>query len=274
MRRATPYPSVIDLLTGHERREASWCWRPRGTPTALLVHTLDGHGVLRVADGGEHRISAGDTLVWVAGAEHDFGCPHGADPWEIVWAHFRPREHWHDLLSMPVLGAGVSRVSAPHARVRARIDEALLEMDASARTLAPRAVDFALNALERALLWLGTANRGPQHLDDRIHEAVLFVAHRLDAPLSVRAIADAVRLSPSRLSHLFKDQVGVSPGRYVELRRIERAETLLESTSMTIGSIARATGFSSQFYFATRFKAVEGISPSDWRQRADRESRP
>ncbi len=81
-------------------------------------------------------------------------------------------------------------------------------------------------------------------------------------------IADAVQLSPSRLSHLFKEQTGVTPARFVELRRIERAMGLLESSSMSIGSIAVATGFSSQFYFTNRFHAVTGTSPSAWRRRA------
>jgi len=32
--------------------------------------------------------------------------------------------------------------------------------------------------------------------------------------------------------------------------------------------IARAAGFSSQYYFASRFKALVGVSPSEWRRRA------
>ena len=81
-------------------------------------------------------------------------------------------------------------------------------------------------------------------------------------------IADAVQLSPSRLSHLFKEQTGVTPARFVELRRIDRAKGLLESSSLSIGAIAAATGFSSQFYFANRFRAATGTSPTSWRRRA------
>ena len=100
-----------------------------------------------------------------------------------------------------------------------------------------------------------------------MQEAVLFIADHLDRPLSVPEIAGAVQLSPSRLSHLFTEQVGSPPGRFVELRRIERAQALLASSALPIGAIARATGFSSQFYFATRFRALAGMSPSEWRER-------
>jgi len=267
MRPETPHPDVLDLLTGHERRGDDWCRRPRGTPTPLLVHTLSGQAAVRVA-GERHTTSAGDTVVWAAGAPQEFGGHAGTPPWEIVWAHFRPRDHWRDWLGWPPLGAGVTRIPAPQPRLRLRVEAALLEMDESAQSVSPRAADFALNALERAMLWLDAANPGPQQLDDRIHDAVLFVARHLAGPLSVRAIADAVQLSPSRLTRLFTQHVGTSPARFVELRRIERAQALLAWSSLPIGAVADATGFSSQFYFATRFRAVTGTSPSEWRRRA------
>jgi len=268
MRPETPYPDVHALLAGHERRDGNWCWRPRGTPTLLLIHTRSGDAVLRAGGSDdEHVISAGDTVLWAPGAPQDFGCHRGGAPWEIVWAHFRPRAHWQDWLRWPVLGAGVARISSPQPAMRMRIEAALLEMDDAARSVSRHATDLALNALERALLWLDAANPRPGQLDARLHEAVLFVVGHLDRPLNVPAIADAVKLSPSRLSHLFKQQLGVSPARFLELRRIERAQALLESSSLSIGAIARATGFSSQFYFSTRFRAVAGMSPRDWRRR-------
>jgi AraC family transcriptional regulator of arabinose operon len=261
----TPYPEGVDLLTGHERRNGNWCWRPRGTPVPLLIHTRSGRGALRVSD-GEHSIAPGTTVLWAAGASQDFGCYQDEQPWDIVWAHFRPRSHWYSWLTWPMLGPGVASIPLPP-RARARIDAALLEMDSSAHSSrSPLAADLALNALERALLWLAAANPGPQQLDDRLHDGLLFIASHLDHELSVAAIADSVQLSPSRFSHLFKQQIGISPARFVEMRRIERGQELLESSSLPVGAIAEMTGFSSPFYFATRFRGLTGMSPSDWRR--------
>jgi len=264
----------MNLLTGHERRNASSCWRPGGTPSALLVHTRTGRAALRVAGiDAEQVISEGDTIVWAPGTPQDFGCHRGAEPWELVWAHFRPRAEWHDWLTWPALGAGVVRIVAPPAGLLTRIETALLEMDAYAHSGFPRAAELAANALERAMLWLDAASPGSPQLDDRVREAVLFLSRHLDRPLSVRAIADAVHVSASRLTHLFTEQIGTPPARFVELRRIERAQALLESSSLSIGAIADATGFTSQHYFATRFKALAGSTPSDWRRRARDERR-
>jgi len=267
----SPSPDVHTLLTGHERRQGNRSWRPRGTPTALLIYTRAGSAVVRAGgDGAEHRITAGDTVLWQPGAPQDFGCRADAEPWELVWAHFRPPAPWHDWLAWPSLDAGVVRLPAPPAHARARIEAALLEMDGYAHSALPRGTDLAMNALERAVLWLDAANPQPQRLDDRIQEAILFVSRHLDRPLPVSAIADAVHLSPSRLSHLFRDQVGIPPARFVELRRIERAQALLASSSLPIAAIAQATGFSTQYYFAARFKALAGMTASDWRRQGQR----
>jgi AraC family transcriptional regulator, arabinose operon regulatory protein len=264
----TPYPAVERLLTGCERRTGNRCWRPRGTPTALIIHTRKGRATARVAGRPEPQaMSAGDTVLWFSGAMQDFSTVDDAEPWQLVWAHFRPRAQWHDWLGWPRLGRGVAWLPAPPLRLRARVEDALLEMDSYASSSLPRATEFAMNALERALLWLDAANPEPAALSEPVQEALLFISQHLDQPLSVRDIAEAAHLSVSRLAHLFKEQIGTSPARFVEQRRMDRAQALLESSSLPIGAVSAAVGFSSQFYFAARFKAHTGRSPSEWRRR-------
>lgn len=264
----TPSPQLRSLLTGHERREDNRCWRPSGTPTALLVYTRAGRAVVRLGSGEEQVVSGGDTVLWAPGARHDFECRESAEPWELVWAHFRPREQWRDWHVWPD-GAGVVRIRATDS-LRSQIDVALLEMDGHAHTALPRATELAVNALERALLLLDAAHPRSQQVNERVQEAVAFIAGHIDRPLSVQVVADNVRLSPSRLSHLFTQELGLPPARYVELRRMGRARALLETTSLPIYAIAEAVGFSSQFYFATRFKVLEGVTPTVWRREAHR----
>lgn len=267
--RETPYFTGDRLLTGHEHRSHNRCWRRYGTPTPLLIHTRSGQAVFRIEGRDNPQVmSPGDTVLWLPGVMQDFDCGGQSEPWELVWAHFHPREHWHEWLTWPRLGNGIARIPAPPARMRARIEDALLEMDSHARSTLPRACELALNALERALLWLDAANPTPSQLDESVQEAVMFISRHLDQRLTVREIADAAHLSTSRLAHVFKQQIGISPARFVEERRLDRARVLLESSSLPVGAISNAIGFSTQFYFATRFRAQTGMSPSDWRRRA------
>ncbi len=269
--RETPCPPVRTLLTGHERREPSWCWRPDGTPTPLLVHTRSGGGRVRARSARPYReMIPGDTVLWLPGVAQDFGTVDPDQPWEIVWAHFQPMGSWSLWLGWPELAAGVRWLPSRDPALLARVDQALLDMVAATHAPTTHSRPLAMNSLERALLWLDATAPGGQRVDGRIHDAIDFIAGHLHQPIDVPTIAAVVHLSPSRLSHLFKEQLGVAPSRFVEQRRIERAQQLLDSTSMSIASIARATGFSSQFYFATRFKAATGIEPTRWRRNGPR----
>lgn len=129
----------------------------------------------------------------------------------------------------------------------------------------PRAEHLALNRLEAALLWLDAANPKMTGLDERVLEALLFVAHHIAEPIGVRELARVVHLSESRFAHLFKEQVGVSPQQFVERQRMARAKQLFESSSMPITAIAQAVGFKSQAYFSARFKMHTGRTPSEHR---------
>ncbi|MCA1572099.1 MAG: helix-turn-helix domain-containing protein [Chloroflexi bacterium] len=235
----------------------------------IATHTYDERPREVGIDGGHSQvISAGDTVLWLAGATQDFGNRDEAAPWELIWTHFHPRDQWHDWLAWPLLGRGVAWIPAPPDRLRGRIEDALIEMDTYARSAFPQASEFALNALERALLWLEAANPEPAaRIHESVQEAILFISRHLDQRVSVRQVADAVHLSPSRIAHLFKQQIGISPARFIEQRRMERAQALLESSSLPIRAVSAATGFSSQFYFASRFRTYVGTSPSAWRRR-------
>jgi AraC family transcriptional regulator of arabinose operon len=256
---------VLTLLAGHETRASTWCWRPRGTTTPLLVHTRAGSGRVETEEHGEHRLSPGDTVVWLPGAPHDFGCAPDEGPWEIVWMHVVQRTTWPAWTTWPELAPGLRWVPSPDDAMRGRIEQALLDTVAAHATSIPHSLALSMNALERALIWLDAATPGKDQLDGRVHDALDLIARQLDRSLDVGTIAAAVNLSPSRLAHMFTEQVGTPPARYVEMRRLERAQHLLSSTSMTVGAIARACGFSSQFYFATRFRRHTGSDPTSWR---------
>jgi AraC family transcriptional regulator of arabinose operon len=96
-------------------------------------------------------------------------------------------------------------------------------------------------------------------------EAIEYLSHNLDRRVPVDELSRAVQLSPSRLAHLFKQETGVSPRRWAELQRLERAKQLLGLTSLPVYQVAHQAGFESQFHFATRFRKLTGRTPSEFR---------
>ena len=86
--------------------------------------------------------------------------------------------------------------------------------------------------------------------------------------MTLDGLADMAELSVSRLAHLFREQVGMTPQQFLEQQRLERARQLLELSGRSIGDIAGDVGFDNPFYFTLRFKKLTGLSPRDYRKRA------
>jgi len=91
-----------------------------------------------------------------------------------------------------------------------------------------------------------------------------YVEAHLGSDLSVPRLAGLVGLSPQHFSRLFKASFGMTPHRYVVLRRVESAQRLLR-TDATIAQIAYALGFSSQAHFTQVFRELVGSTPSQIR---------
>jgi AraC-like DNA-binding protein len=84
---------------------------------------------------------------------------------------------------------------------------------------------------------------------------------------TLRELADQLHLSPSYLLRLFKSSTSMPPMAYLARRRVETAAGLLLDTTQPVTQIGRSVGWPDQSYFARRFKAHFGLSPSTYRSR-------
>lgn len=104
--------------------------------------------------------------------------------------------------------------------------------------------------------------------DPRIAWAVNEMQRRVGHGVTVDELARAVELSRSRFAHLFRQQTGVSPGRYLREFRLDRARLLLESTTLSVREVMVAVGFNDPSHFSRDFAHAFGAPPSEWRKRA------
>jgi AraC-like DNA-binding protein len=79
-------------------------------------------------------------------------------------------------------------------------------------------------------------------------------------------LARSVNLSPSRLRHLIKRDLGMSPGQYLKVCRLCLAQRLLESSFMSVKEIANSVGLSDVSHFVRDFKKVYGARPTQYRK--------
>jgi transcriptional regulator GlxA family with amidase domain len=100
-----------------------------------------------------------------------------------------------------------------------------------------------------------------------IRELQAWISEHLDADLSVPALAERAFMSPRNFSRVFAQQVGSTPGAFVESVRVERARTLLETTGLQVDEVARVCGFGTVETLRRAFGRRVRVSPSEYRER-------
>ncbi len=208
----------------------------------------------------------GDLVLIPPGVPHDYGADPAAGHWDHRWIVFFPRPTWHGLLAWPDAGAGTMRLHADGAE-RQRLDRLVDELTATLSLPWRRRFDLAQCLVEQALWWCDRLNptSDDARLDPRVRLALELLAEHLADRWTIASLARRVGLSPSRLAHLFKAQVGEPPLAWLERRRIERAGELLAATGGRIAEVAAAVGYGDPLYFSRVFRRRTGRPPRDHR---------
>lgn len=94
-----------------------------------------------------------------------------------------------------------------------------------------------------------------------------WVAEHLDGDLRVDVLAKVAHMSPRHFARVFKQQVGVTPARFVERARVEAARSLLEQTPLKLTQVALMCGFRSDEVLRRVCLRYWGVSPGAIRDR-------
>ena len=94
-----------------------------------------------------------------------------------------------------------------------------------------------------------------------------FIDEHYTENIKLEDIARAVGANVYNLAKVFKAEIGISPMRYVVLRRLGEAQNLLINTDMTITRIALSVGYNNSNYFQNVFKDFMQMTPREYRKR-------
>lgn len=98
------------------------------------------------------------------------------------------------------------------------------------------------------------------HAHPRLGAALTYIHQHLGDPLPLPLLADLAQLSVGRFVTVFRLTVGMTPHRYISLKRIRRAQWLLReghSPALT----AHECGFYDQSHLTRCLKSVCGMTP-------------
>ncbi|WP_109479208.1 AraC family transcriptional regulator [Paraburkholderia sp. C35] len=100
-----------------------------------------------------------------------------------------------------------------------------------------------------------------------LRDALVYIEANFDKAVSLAQLAELSALSVSRFATVFRQQVGLSPYRYLCGVRVRRAQTLLLA-GVPGAVVATEVGFFDQSHLARHFKRFCGVTPSVFLQKA------
>lgn len=86
---------------------------------------------------------------------------------------------------------------------------------------------------------------------------------------TVEFLADKMNMSRSYFQHMYKQIFGISVINDIILNRLGYASYLLKNTSYAISHISGICGYENDVHFMRQFKKYVGLTPSEYRGRAD-----
>lgn len=99
----------------------------------------------------------------------------------------------------------------------------------------------------------------------QITKCMDYIFDNLNQNLQVESIANYLGMTPSYLSRLFSNEVGISLSVYIKNLRLETAAQMLIYSDYEISEIAAYFLFSSQSHFTTAFQKKYGTTPKKYR---------
>lgn len=100
----------------------------------------------------------------------------------------------------------------------------------------------------------------------RLRQICEFMLQNVEKDLSSEDIQKKFFISESSLQKLFQHKVGCGAMQHFQRMKIDRAKDLIREKKLNFSEISERLSFSSIHYFSRRFKAISGMTPSEYAQ--------
>lgn len=254
----------------------SYCGWERTTPLQLFSPTERRNHVIHFVLSGKGKMVFGNKtweisegqIFYIAPGEKIGYVSDRDDPWSYVWIGYNgvQAEEYSKMAGLTL--ENPVRFCAAIREISDLIEELL---KAQALTTAENLLRMSLVLKIMSILIreneqnTAIVSRNPEE-PDFVRLAMQYITKNFDQNLRIHDIAAELGVSRSYLSSCFKKSVGCSPQAFILNLRMERAGSLLRTTTLPVNVISGAVGYQDQLAFSKIFKQFYGVSPRDFRK--------
>ena len=107
---------------------------------------------------------------------------------------------------------------------------------------------------------------GSHHYSPQVQRVLSLLDAEIDERMTVNGLAQRVGLSRRELLRLLRRETGQTPSEILNLRRLERARSLVQHSHLALAAVADAVGFSSQSHLTLRYREMFAVTPAQDRR--------
>lgn len=257
------------LFAGHSQTEPSHRMGPQ-VHDYFLAHTImEGIGMFRCRD-RVYELGAGDSFFILPGELHTYQSDE-ADPWRYRWIAFRgaKAERWLQTAGISADRPVVLGGDDVPAKAAQAIERRFRSGDWTSDWEAEGWLRLAMASWARTNRPAGPPSEGRAGISAlQANRAARWLEAQLAQSVSIADMAKELGYHRTHLSKLFRKEMGISPVRYLQKIRIERAKLLLREP-ITVEQAAASVGYTDPLYFSKAFKKWVGCTPTDYRRRIE-----
>lgn len=101
--------------------------------------------------------------------------------------------------------------------------------------------------------------------DNRIEKAISYIRKHINENIDLSVLAEDTCLSKDHFIRLFRKETGITPLKYINQKKIEKAQLILVTDNMSVKNVALTLSFEDYSYFNRLFKKITGVTPQEYR---------
>ncbi|MCR4836992.1 MAG: AraC family transcriptional regulator [Bacteroidaceae bacterium] len=274
--------NLMMLNVGCATHHADWNWQKVSSPFIRIFYIVEGEAILHLPE-EDVLLKPGYMYMIPAFVIHSYEC-HGV--FKLYYIHmyegFKNEVNLQDTYELPTEVRAGNSIRQLFEYVSWQYPDAMLpepdpkSYDTSAQTS---------NYVERYMnmeLWEKMELRGAMlmimshfireakpHIwtsDERMKQVLRYIHEHIADKIDVEDLANLASITKTYFIRLFKQEFGLSPVQYINLKKVERAQLLLYTTDCSVKEVAYKLGFSDHSYFIRLFHKVAGITPQEYRR--------
>lgn len=255
----------LNLYTcGYDACKSSHAYGPAVRSGYLIHLVLEGKGTYKV-NNQSHDLTAGDAFI-IYPNELIYYEADKETPWKYIWIGFvgtKVEDYLNQTTlskEQPVFKLGAKSQLVP--AIHQVIEATKVESNKNLKILSSL-YDFFYVLLQE-YPQQKQAKKIPHQT--YVEEALAYIQSNYQDDISVKDIADYLSIDRSYLHRIFKKYTKMSTQEYILNLKMEKASSLLSTTNLKIGDIARSVGYHDPLLFSKTFKKIKQYTPSDYRQ--------